>query len=117
MKLKYDFDDDSSLKGVAFDGLTGCEYVISTKDALNVMKIHNPAMDFSQDAKGGLYDEVSDEEYEQMLYTVKCVKELWRYPGDSGVREEMNILMLLANAIELISRQDVQLRKYREGQG
>ena len=34
-----------------------------------------------------------------------------------GVQDEMNILMLLANAIELVSRQDVELRRYRGKQG
>ncbi len=116
MNMIYTFDADSSLKGVQFDGLTGREYVTSTKDAINVMKVKNPAILFSGDAKAGTYDETPDEEYEQMIYTIRTIKELWRYPGepkDAGMKNEMNILMLLANAIELISRQDVELRKYR----
>lgn len=120
MKLRYDFRDDFSLEGVAFDGLTGREYVTSTKDALNVMKVRNPAEGFNQDIKAGLYDNIPDEDYEQIFDTIKCVEGLWRCPGeskDSGRKHEMNILMLLVNAIELISRQDVQLRKYRELQG
>ena len=55
-----------------------------------------------------------------MLFRSDVIKELWRYPGElgeSGVQDEMNILMLLANAIELVSRQDVELRRYRGKQG
>ena len=40
MKMTYYFDEDACLKDVEFDGLTGREYVTSTKDALNVMKIN-----------------------------------------------------------------------------
>lgn len=115
MKMMYCFNDDTSLDQVMFDGLTGREYVTSTKDALNVMKIKNPAMDFCADAKAGVYDDVSDEAYQQMLQTIKCVKNLWHCPGDpeDSAKPEMSVLMLLANAIELVSRQEVELRKYR----
>lgn len=117
MKMTYYFDEDACLKDVEFDGLTGREYVTSTKDALNVMKIKNPAIDFSDDVKRGVYDDVSDEEYKEMLETVKCMKDLWHYPGDpkDRIQSEMNVLMLLANAIELISRQSVQLRSAQDG--
>jgi hypothetical protein len=120
MNMVFSFGDCSSLEGVRFDGLTGREYVISTKDALNVMRVRNPAIAFSQDTDAGAYDEVPDEDYEQMHHMVDAIKELWRYPGElgeSGVQDEMNILMLLANAIELVSRQDVELRRYRGKQG
>lgn len=116
MKMKYYFDDDSCLANVTFDGLTGREYVTSTKDALNVMKIKNPAIDFCADAKAGIYNDVSDEEYKKMLKTIKCIKDLWCYPGDpkDKMQSEMNVLTLLANAIELISRQSVQLRSFQD---
>ena len=117
MEVTYRFSDDFSVEDVVFEGLSGLEYVTSTKDALNVMKLRNPAVDFSRNAKEGVYDELSDDEYQQALDTIKCISDLWRYPGESGedsAKYEMNVLSLLANAIELISRQDVELRRYRE---
>ncbi len=117
MEVTYRFSDDFSMEDVVFEGLSGLEYVTSTKDALNVMKLRNPAVDFSRNAKEGVYDELSDDEYQQALDTIKCISDLWRYPGESGeetAQYEMNVLSLLANAIELISRQDVELRRYRE---
>ncbi len=119
MNMIFDFGDDASLEGVRFEGLTGREYVTSTRDALNVMKVKNPDTAFCQDVTAGIYDETPEDEYEQLFHAVKAVKGLWRYPGDpeDAVQDEMNILMLLANAIGLISRQDAELRKYREKQG
>ncbi len=119
MDMVFGFGGDSSLEGVRFDGLTGHEYVMSTKDAVNVMQVRNPAIAFCQDTEAGAYDEVPDEEYAQMLYTVKAIERLWRRPGETedSARSEMNVLMLLANAMELISRQDVELRRYRGEQG
>ena len=117
MEVTYRFSDDFSMEDVVFEGLSGLEYVTSTKDALNVMKLRNPAVDFSRNAKEGVYDELSDDEYQQALDTIKCISDLWRYPGESGedsAKYDMNVLSLLANAIELISRQDVELRRYRE---
>lgn len=119
MDMIYDFSGDSSLEGVRFNGLTGQEYVKSTKEALNVMKIKNPAILFKEDAKAGAFNEVSDEKYEQMLYTIKTISTLWHYPGEpdgNSMANEMNILMLLANAIELISRQDVEIRRRKAPQ-
>lgn len=120
MELKYRFNADYAMEDVVFEGLTGREYVTSTKDALNVMKIRNPAVDFSEEAKEGFYDHLSDEEYQEALDTINCIQQLWCYPEERGAhtgKYEMNILMLLANAIELISRQDVQLRRYAEEYG
>lgn len=116
MELHYKFNKDYSMENVVFDGLNGREYITSTKDALNLMKIKNPALAFCEEAKAGLYDSISDEEYQQALDTIQCVKSLWRYPGEAEgtSRTEMNILMLLANAIELVSRQNAELRQYRE---
>lgn len=116
MRMTYCFGDDFCLSDVAFDGLTGREHVTSTKEALNAMKVKNPALDFSSDVKSGLYDSVPDEEYEGMLETIKRVNDLWRYPGDpeDKIRSEMNVLTLLANAIELISRQSLQLQSCPE---
>ena len=47
----------------------------------------------------------------EALDTVGCIRNLWHYPDDSTLISEMNVLTLLANAIELISRQDAALRR------
>ncbi len=117
VKIKYRFNNEYSVEDVIFDGLNGREYVTSTKDALNVMKIENPAVDFTEDVKAGHYDDLTDEEYQQALDMIKCISKLWRCPGEpeeTASRYDMNILSLLANAIEMIGRQDVQLRRYRK---
>jgi len=78
-----------------------------------MMKIKNPAASFSYDVMNGLYD-VSDEEYERMLDTVKCVSSLWQYNdalAGSSAQYEMNALTQLTNAIELISELNTRLRQ------
>lgn len=119
MDMNGCFQDDSSLSGVTFSGLTGREHVTSIKEALNTLKITNPAITFSEGTETGLYNDAPDAEYGAMLETVRCIRNLWRYPDDPpGVTQpEMNALALLANALELVSRQDVELRKYRGKRG
>ena len=115
LKVEYEFAPDKSVTDVSFSGLNGRERVTSTKEALNVMMVTNPVVDFSQKAKDGEYDDVSDDEYYQMLDTIKRVGSLWRHPDtgeDSTPLSEMNVLTLLANAIELISRQNARLKMY-----
>lgn len=113
MKLNYTLGKDYSMENVEFEGLNGREYVTSTKDALNVMKIDNPAIEFGNKSRNGDFDDMSDEEYYEMLDTVKCITALWLYPGEREDNPSMNILSLLANAITLLSQQAVELRKYR----
>lgn len=116
MRMTYRFGNGFCLTDVAFDGLTGREYVTSTKEALNLMKIKSPALDFSADVREGIYDDVLDEEYEEIVETIRFVKDLWRYPEDPEdvIQTEMNVLTLLANAMEVISRQYVQLKSRQE---
>lgn len=117
MELTFTFDKDYVMENIVFDGLNGREYVTSTKDALNVMKLKNPAVDFTRDVKRGVYDSLSDEEYERALGAIECVSRLWRYPDepeDRSTEYEMNVLALLANAIRLISRQNALLRRDRK---
>lgn len=117
MELSYEMREDGSVVNTCFEGLNGCERVTSVKQALTMLKVKNPAIRFAEDAKAGRYDSVSDEEYERILSTVECISLLWRYdgdePADKSTRQEMNVLMLLANAIETISRQNVRLRSQR----
>lgn len=116
MTLKYRFDKEYRLRDISFEGLNGREEVSSTKEALHVMKIRNPAIDFAEDVKKGYYNDISDEDYQRALDTIKCVRDLWRRPDDppdSKGQCEMNPLELLANAIRMVARLDVELRKYR----
>lgn len=53
MDMIFDFDSRQGLTNVRFDGLTGCEEVTSVKQALNLMKIRNPAVTFSEAVHNG----------------------------------------------------------------
>lgn len=117
MQLKFKFGPDG-LNGVWFDGLDGQERVTSVSQVLTKLRVRNPAVVFTEDAKAGLFDKVSDKEYNAMLHSVECIAMLWRYKGDrptdKSTRPEMNVLTLLANAVELISRQNIELEKLRD---
>lgn len=111
MELLFDFDERQGLTNVRFSGLDGTENVTSIKQALSLLKIRNPASTFRDAAECMMYNDVSDEEYSRMLNTIKFLRELWRYPDESGeapAKYEMNALMLLANAIEALSQFNVQ---------
>lgn len=108
MELVYDVADDGSIVNARFEGRTGSEPVTSLKQALGLLQVKNPAVVFTQDAKDGVYDHVPDRDYYRMLNAVDTISVLWRYEGDQpegkSTRPSLNVLMLLANAIELIGR-------------
>lgn len=111
MDLVFDFDGQQSIVNARFDGLDGSESVTSVKDALALLKIRNPAINFAEAVRSGAYDKVSDAEYHRMLETIEFIQKLWRYtdePEDAPTKYEMNPLMLLANALEALSRFNVQ---------
>ncbi|MDE6995922.1 MAG: hypothetical protein K2P41_16150 [Lachnospiraceae bacterium] len=111
MELIFDFDQRQGLANIGFHGLDGTESVTSIKDALRLLKIRNPAVNFAEAAKHGAYNDVPDAEYKRMLDTITFISELWRYPDEPGEGEqkcEINVLMLLANAIEALSMFNVQ---------
>lgn len=115
MEMTFKFNQNYGITDVAFEGLSGREYVTSPKEALNIMKIRNPILKFSKDAKAGNYSDLSEEEYEKACHTLLYISELWHPSGavaNKPVRE-MSPLMLLANAIERISELDAELRKSR----
>ena len=110
MELLFDYDSRQALINVRFDGLTGLERVTSVREALNLMRIKNPAVAFSANAKAGIYNDVPNVEYKRMLETVKFISSMWCYmdePGEAPPKYEMNALMLLANAIEALSQFNV----------
>ena len=61
MQLKFKFGPDG-LNGVWFDGLDGQEHVTSVSQALTKLWVRNPAVVFTEDAKTGMFDKVSDKE-------------------------------------------------------
>lgn len=113
MKLKYKFDADGHITKIWFDGLDGQERVASVHQALTRLRVRNPAEVFNEDAKAGLFDKASYEEYNRMRRSAECISMLWRFEGDKpankSTRTEANVLTLLANAIELISRHGIWL--------
>ena len=115
MELKYDVTDDGKIVHARFNGLDGCEHVTSVKQALELLQVENPAVIFTQDAKNGVYDHISDKEYYRMLSAVEAISLLWRYEGDQpkdkSTQPSLNVLMLLANAVELISRMYLLIRQ------
>ncbi len=117
MKLSYAFDPDGTIRDVEFTGCTGTERVDTVKEALQVLRLENPGPAFYELVKRGDYNDVPDEEYHQTLMTVKCLSRLFRYPDDprdAMARREMNVLILLANALTRVVEQDVELRRYRK---
>lgn len=63
MELLFDFEQRQGIANAHFEGLDGTESVTSVKDALRLLKIRNPAVNFANAAKHGAYDDVSDAEY------------------------------------------------------
>ena len=111
MDMVFDFDQRQGLASVGFHGLDGTESVTSIKDALRLLKIRNPAVNFANAVKHGAYNDEPDAEYKRMLDTITFISELWRYPdspAEAKTAYEMNALMLLANAIEALSTFNVQ---------
>lgn len=111
MELILDFDQRQGLANVRFEGLDGTEGVTSMKQALSLLKIRNPASTFTNAVKSGAYNHVPDAEYKRMLDTIKFISSMWCYPDDPGEtpqKSEMNVLMLLANAIEALTQFNVQ---------
>ncbi len=106
MDMLFDFDLRRGLHNVRFEGLEGSEEVASVKQALGLMKVRNPAVTFREALQALKYDDLTDE-YGRLLEHVKWLSTLWRYPDDpkdAQQKYEMNALMLLANALELLCK-------------
>lgn len=103
MKMNYRFTEDFCMEEVSFEGLSGQEFAGSLKEALAFLKIEDPVVGLREDLKKGRY---KDEELEPVLKAVKQISSLWHSP-------EMNILMLLAAALERISMLQAELERIR----
>lgn len=118
MTMNFQYDDYGSLEHITFHGLDGRESVGNLKNALEQLKIDNPMRSFHDRLKAGEFDNIPDDEYLQIADAVKFVSSLWRYP-DAQIGElaqpEMNVLMLLANAIESASKQNATIIRHNTG--
>ena len=114
MEIKYEITHDFSIDQVEFVGLTGNEHVFSVKEALEYLKVENPGHAFAESVKNGATNELNDEEYEELLSTTRCITGLFRLSDEDETMREMNVLMLLRNAIMELVKRDVELRKYQK---
>lgn len=103
MKMNYQFTEGFCMEDVSFEGLSGQEFAGSLKEALAFLKIENPVAGLREDIKKGRYQ---DEELEPVLEAVKQISSLWHGP-------EMNVLLLLAVALERISVLQAELKRVR----
>lgn len=107
MEMDWKFNADGSLERITFQGLTGGEFTGNLKSALGLLKIKNPSSTFVDRIKTGEFDNVSNDEYERLLDEMHFISTLWHYPDapeDELAQYELNVLMLLANAIAEVSR-------------
>lgn len=107
MTMDFQYDEYGRLEHITFQGLNGCEPVRDLKNALELLKIENPLRSFQDRVRAGEFDNTPDDEYEQIASTMRFVSSLWRYPDaqeGEPTQNEMNVLMLLANAVEAASK-------------
>lgn len=101
-----------------FEGLNGCETVRDMKNALELLKIDNPKRTFQERVRAGEFDDTPEDEYRQIVDAVEFVATLWRYPDvqmGELAQPEMNVLMLLANAIEMCSKLNATIIRHNTG--
>lgn len=109
LELRFDFDDCQRFTNIRFMGLDGAERV-TVKQALGLMEVRNPVATFRDNINCLAYEHVTPEEFQGMLNTVKLIDSMWRYKDEPGEAPTMNALMLLANAIELVSKLYAELQ-------
>lgn len=118
MTMDFKYDNYGSLEHITFQGANGCEPARDLKNALELLKIDNPKRTFMDRVKAGEFDSISDDEYKQIVDAVDFAASLWRYPDArewESAQSEMNVLMLLANAIEVASKQNATLIRRNTG--
>lgn len=65
MELLFNFDSSQGIANVRFEGLDGTEGVATLKQALALLKIKNPAVNFADAVRSGAYNDTTDEEYKR----------------------------------------------------
>lgn len=114
MEMDWKFNDDGSMECISFHGLSGIELVGNLKSSLELLRIANPAVAFANRVKTGEYDSMPNDEYDNIYKAVDFMASLWRYPDarEGDLKQcEMNVLMLLANALETVSRQQAIINR------
>jgi len=114
MEMKYTVNPDFTISDVEFAGLTGDEHIFSLKESLAYLMLENPGIAFAEGVKNGATNELDDDEYAELLSTIRCVTGLFRYGDEDESLREMNVLMLLRNAITELVKKDVELRKLQK---
>jgi len=107
MEMDWSYNADGNLERITFQGLSGSEFTGNLKSALQLLKVKNPTSTFADRVKTGEFDNVTDDEYERLVGEINFISTLWRYPdAQEGelAQYELNVLMLLANAIAAASR-------------
>ncbi len=114
MVMEYELNENSSMEHITFTGLNGNEFTGNAKSALDLLKIENPAVTFAARVKAGEYDDTPEDEYVRTVNAVDFMSSLWCYPDEreSDFKQgELNVLMLLANALETVSRQQAIINR------
>ena len=117
MKLSYQVKEDFTLQDVGFTGCSGLEPVNNVKEALEVLRLENPAVAFTEAAKAGKFNDMDDLDYRWLLSSIKCISGLFHYPdapSDGKAEARMNVLTLLDNAIQELTRMNLILELQNE---
>ena len=114
MIMEYELNENSCMEHITFTGLNGNEFTGNVKTALDLLKIESPAVTFAARVKAGEYDDTPEDEYVRAVNAVDFMSSLWSYPDEreSDFKQgELNVLMLLANALETVSRQQAIINR------
>ncbi len=119
MRLRYEFNEDGTIRGAAYTGCSGLERPGNGKETLRVLQVDNPIVAFREAVQRGKYSDLPDEEYDQRLDSIRCISDLFHFPDDppdAKAQRQLNVLSLLANAITKLVELDVAVRRYEEAE-
>lgn len=112
LTVKFEFDSDSKVR-VRLEGLTGLENIdnLTLKEVLNQhLMVQIPAKTFAWKLKSINLDNVSEADIEAEAAVCNCLSELWKNDVFDENEEvniaQMNVLMLLCHAFEIIANQN-----------
>ena len=114
MVMEYELNENGCMEHITFIGLNGNEFTGNVKSALELLKIESPAVTFANSVRAGEYDDTPEDEYVRTVNAVDFMASLWCYPDEreSDFKHgELNVLMLLANALETVSRQQAIINR------
>lgn len=112
LTVKFEFDSDSKVR-VRLEGLTGLENIdnLTLKEVLKQhLMVQIPAKTFAWKLKSINLDNVSEADIEAEAAVCNCLSELWKNDVFDENEEvniaQMNVLMLLCHAFEIIANQN-----------